>query len=86
MTVKTVPASVGRTEFQRTYMERIINQPLVEHIVSPVTCDIEYRGPFLFLYYTDDGSLHCDRIGVNKLLHSNTHTAMKFKWDMFNYL
>ena len=62
--------SVGRTQFQTDYINKIAQRPDFVHFCSQDNgaCVEPYRGPFLLLFITADDKLHCHHVGQKRLI------------------
>lgn len=64
--------SAGLSVFQVSYAIKVSESPDFDFWCRiPMVQDVR-RGPTMFTYYTKDGRLHGDRVGVNRIIRCVT--------------
>ena len=64
--------SAGLSDFQTAYAMQLSQDPNFDFWCIEPMCDQVGRGPTMFVYYTKDGVLHGDRVGVKRVIRQVT--------------
>ncbi len=65
-----VPSAL--TQFQTLHAIAVSQQPNFDFWCRPPMCEGAAKGPAMMLYYTKDGVLHGDYVGVKKVIRAIT--------------